>query len=117
MAGNLKLWIHGISAPLNPSMNKLHKMSIEKSEEISKLVTHKSNSHVYIGVNDSDTLGLTPLMVAAIAKNLRGVEKLLKNGADPYCCPLTFNLKAVSWSTEETKYGNKTMIRKTFGFK
>jgi ankyrin repeat protein len=81
------------------------------------LVTHKSNSHVYIGVNDSDTLGLTPLMVAAIAKNLRGVEKLLKNGADPYCCPLTFNLKAVSSSTEETKYGNKTMIRKTFGFK
>lgn len=73
MADNLKLWIYGISAPLNPTMNKLHKICIEKSEEISKLVTHKSNSHVYIGVNDSDSLGLTPLMVATIARNLRGV--------------------------------------------
>jgi len=32
MVDNLKLWIFGISAPLNPSMNKLHQISTEKSE-------------------------------------------------------------------------------------
>lgn len=73
MIVNLRLWIVGIAAPLNPSMNKLHKMSTERSEEISKLITHKSNAHVYIGVNDSDTLCLTPLMVAVIAGNMKGV--------------------------------------------
>jgi hypothetical protein len=29
--------------------------------------------YVYVGVNDSDTLCLTPLMVALIAGNIRGV--------------------------------------------
>lgn len=32
MIGNLKLWIFGIAAPLNPSMNKLHRISTESSE-------------------------------------------------------------------------------------
>ena len=71
MYSNLKLWIFGIAAPLNPSMNKLHKYCAEKSEEISRFVTHKSNSHVYIGVNDSDSICLTPIMVAVIAKNFK----------------------------------------------
>ena len=31
MFRNLKLWIFGIAAPLNPSMNKLHKYCAEKS--------------------------------------------------------------------------------------
>jgi hypothetical protein len=29
---NLKLWIFGISAPLNPTMNKLHQVCTEKNE-------------------------------------------------------------------------------------
>jgi hypothetical protein len=32
MIDNLKLWIFGIAAPLNPTMNKLHQISTEKSE-------------------------------------------------------------------------------------
>jgi ankyrin repeat protein len=96
MLTNLTLWVYGIAAPLNPSMNKLHKYCVDHSEEVSRLVTHKSNSHVYIGVNDSDSLGLTPLMVAAIAKNIKAIEKLIKNGADIYRCPLTTKSKPVS---------------------
>lgn len=76
------------------------------------MVTHKSNTHVYIGVNDSDSLGLTPLMVAAIAKNIKAIEKLIKNGADIYCCPLTTTSKNITELIEKSKYGNKTMIRK-----
>jgi hypothetical protein len=117
MLRNLKLWIFGIAAPLNPSMNKLHKYCVEHSEDISRLATHKTNSHVYIGVNDSDTLTLTPLMVAAIARNTKAVEKLIKNGADIHCCPLTVSTKAVTESVEESKFGGKSMIRKEFGFK
>jgi hypothetical protein len=117
MLRNLRLWIFGISSPLNPSMNKLHKMSSELHEEISRLVNHKSNQHVYIGVNDSDTLCLTPLMVAVIAGNRKGVEKLIKNGADLHCCPLTVNSKPVSESVERMKSGNKVMIKKEFGIK
>lgn len=93
---NIQLWIYGIAAPLNPSMNKLHKYVTDRSEEVSKFVTHKSNSHVFIGVNDSDSLGLTPLMVAAISKNIKAIEKLIKNGADPYCCPLTTKSKTTT---------------------
>jgi len=93
---NLRLWIFGISSPLNPSMNKLHKICTEFSDEISKLVTHKSNQYVYVGVNDSDTLCLTPLMVALVAGNIKGVEKLIKNGADINRCPLTVNIKVVN---------------------
>jgi hypothetical protein len=29
---NLRLWIFGIAAPLNPNMNKLHKTATERSE-------------------------------------------------------------------------------------
>ena len=29
---NLRLWIFGISSPLNPSMNKLHKLCTEYSD-------------------------------------------------------------------------------------
>lgn len=71
-------------------------MCSELSEEISRLVNHKSNQYVYIGINDSDTLCLTPLMVAAIASNTKAIEKLIKNGADIHCCPLTLNSKVLS---------------------
>jgi hypothetical protein len=37
-------------------------------------------------------------MVAAIAKNIKAMEKLVKNGADPSICPLTINLRAVKSS-------------------
>lgn len=95
MVNNIRLWIFGISSPLNPSMNKLHQYVTEGFEDVSKIVTHKSNHFVYIGVNDSDTLGLTPLMVAVISKNLKAMEKLIKNGASPSICPLTMNAKSV----------------------
>jgi hypothetical protein len=62
------------------------------------LVNHRTNECIYIGVNESDALCLTPLMVATISKNIKGVEKLIKNGADPYRCPLVFNSKTVSES-------------------
>lgn len=48
---NLRLWIFGIATPVNPSMNKLHQYVIDKFEDISRLVNHKSNHYVYIGVN------------------------------------------------------------------
>ena len=96
MLTNIKLWVFGITTPLNPSMNKLHRYCADRSDDVSKLITHKSNSHVYIGVNDSDSLGLTPLMVAAIAKNIKAIEKLIKNGADLHCCPLTTKSKVIS---------------------
>lgn len=94
MIKNLKLWIFGISAPLNPSMNKLHQYVCENFEEVSRYVTHKSNQNVYIGANDSDMLGYTPLMIATISKNTKAMEKLVKNGSDPYICPLTISTKA-----------------------
>jgi ankyrin repeat protein len=75
-------------------------------------VTHKSNQNVYIGVNDSDMLGLTPLMIAAITKNTKAMEKLVKNGADASICPLTLNSKIVKTSIEESKYGGKVMFKK-----
>jgi ankyrin repeat protein len=43
-------------------------------------------------------LGYTPLMIAAISKNIKAMEKLVKNGGDPFLCPLTVNLKAVKSS-------------------
>lgn len=82
---------------------------------MSRLVTHKSNQNVYIGVNDSDMLGLTPLMIAAIAKNTRAMEKLVKNGADPSICPLIVNLKPMKSSMDESKYGAKVMFKKEYG--
>lgn len=51
-------------------------------------------------------------MVAAIAQNIKSIEKLIKNGADPYRCPLSLSTKPVVESTEQTIFGNKTMIRK-----
>jgi hypothetical protein len=51
-------------------------------------------------------------MVAVIAKNMKAAEKLIKNGADPYCCPLTLTLKSVNEAVEESKYGNKVIIKK-----
>lgn len=75
-------------------------------------MTHKSNQNVYIGVNDSDMLGLTPLMIAAISKNIKAMEKLVKNGADPSICPLTLNLKPLKSSMDESKYGAKVMFKK-----
>jgi len=51
-------------------------------------------------------------MVAAIAKNIKAIEKLIKNGADIYCCPLTTTSKNITELIEKSKYGNKTMIRK-----
>ena len=80
-------------------------------------MTHRTNQHVYIGVNDSDSLGLTPLMVAAITHNIKAIEKLIKNGADIYCCPLTICSKPISESIEKSIFGNKTMITKDFSFK
>lgn len=111
MIKNLELWIFGISAPLNPSMNKLHQYVCENYEEVSRFVTHKSNQNVYIGINDSDMLGLTPLMVAAISKNSKAMEKLVKNGANPSICPLTINLKPAKTSIDKSKYGGKTMFK------
>ena len=98
-------------------MNKLHKYCSDKSDEISRFVTHKSNSHVYIGVNDSDSLCLTPLMIAVITKNIKGAEKLIKSGADLHCCPLTICSKVINETTEQTIFNNKTMIKKDFGYK
>lgn len=115
MVRNLRLWAFGIAAPLNPSMNKLHQYVSENFEEVSRLVTHKSNQNVYIGVNDSDMLGLTPLMIATISKNTRAMEKLVKNGADPSICPLTLNLKPLKSSMDESKYGAKVMFKKEYG--
>ena len=118
MISNLKLWIFGLAPPLNPSMNKLHIYSAERSQEISKIVNHKTNNLVYIGVNDSDLLCLTPLMTACLAGNTRGMDKLIKNGADPHCCPLTLNTKIVSQlQQQQNNYGSKVMIRKEFGVK
>ena len=57
-------------------------------------------------------MGLTPLMVATVARNLRAMEKLIKSGASLYCCPLNFSGKSVVESIEESKYGKKTMYRK-----
>lgn len=56
-------------------------------------------------------------MVATITKNIKAVEKLIKNGGDIYCCPLTLKTKSVTESVEQTKFGNKLMIKKDFGFK
>lgn len=81
-------------------MNKLHQYVIEGYEDVSKIATHKSNHFVYIGINDSDTLGFTPLMVAVISKNVKAMEKLIKNGASPSICPLTVNAKNVKISIE-----------------
>ncbi len=100
MVNNIKLWIFGIATPLNPSMNRLHQYVTEHFEEVSRLVTHKSNQNVYIGVNDSDMLGLTPLMAATIAKNTKAMEKLVKNGAVATICPLTVSCKTVKSSIE-----------------
>lgn len=74
-------------------------------------MSHKSNQNVYIGVNDSDMLGFTPLMVAAISKNSKAMEKLVKNGASPSICPLTINMKSVKTSIDKSKYGGKTMFK------
>lgn len=117
MIANLKLWIFGIAPPLNPSMNKLHIYCAEQWQEVSKIVTHKTNNLVYIGVNDSDLLCLTPLMVATLTHNTRGAEKLIKNGADPNICPLTYNSKPVTQSQQASQYGGKVMIRKEWGVK
>ena len=76
-------------------MNKLHQYVVDRFEEISRLVNHKSNNCVYLGVNESDAIGLTPLMVATITNNIKGMEKLIKNGASLYVCPLTYNVKMV----------------------
>jgi ankyrin repeat protein len=43
-------------------------------------------------------LGYTPLMIAAITKNTKAMEKLVKNGGDPFICPLTVNVKSVKSS-------------------
>jgi ankyrin repeat protein len=56
-------------------------------------------------------LGLTPLMIAAIAKNTKAMEKLVKNGADPSICPLIINQKPPKASIEKSKYGGKTMFK------
>jgi len=37
------------------------------------MVNHRSNSHVYISINDSDALGLTSLMVAVVTKNIKAI--------------------------------------------
>lgn len=34
-------------------------------------------------------------MVAVISKNIKAMEKLIKNGASPSICPLTMNAKSV----------------------
>ena len=96
-------------------MNKLHQLAIEKPLEISKYINHRNNEAIYIGINDSDALCLTPLMAATIIPNQKSIEKLIKNGADLYICPLNFSKNPIKEKIDPTKY-KKILFSKDFGW-
>jgi hypothetical protein len=75
--------------PLNPSMNKLHQLVFEEPDDITKYTRLSKNDHIYISVDESDALGLTPLMIAAMTTNRIAIEKLIKSNCNVYICPLT----------------------------
>ena len=86
----MKLWVYGIAIPSNPASITFHKTVLEHPSLITKSLKQINNAIISCNINKSDSDGNTPLMLAV--RNLNsgvGIEKLVKNGCDIFCVPLT----------------------------
>jgi hypothetical protein len=69
VANILRQWLHGISLPTNPTRVRLHRAVFQEDTKfLEKACALKLNSPIYCHINESDPLGITPIMLCIYLK-------------------------------------------------
>lgn len=86
----MRLWAHGIYLPFNPAKIKLH-LAVLRGDKVflEKACALKLRSPIYCHINEADSLGMTPLMLAVYSFKDAILPTLFMLGASPFVVPLT----------------------------